>query len=99
MDEALARVCIDIGGRPNLVYEVALIDRKIGDFECDLVEDFFKAFVDHARLTLHVDLLRGRNSHHAIEAVFKAFARALSAGCAINPRDTGGIPSTKGTVV
>jgi len=95
MDESLARVCLDIAGRPNLVYEVPLTDRKINDFECDLVEDFFKAFTDNARITMHVDLLRGRNSHHSIEAVFKAFGRALSLACAINPRADDRIPSTK----
>ncbi|MBN1575534.1 MAG: imidazoleglycerol-phosphate dehydratase HisB [Chitinispirillaceae bacterium] len=98
MDESLARVCLDIAGRPNLVYSVNLADRTVNDFECDLVEDFFKAFTDHARMTLHVDLLRGRNSHHSIEAVFKAFGKALSEACAVNPRAAEALPSTKGVL-
>jgi imidazoleglycerol-phosphate dehydratase len=98
MDEALARVVVDFGGRPNLSYNVALVDRKINDFECDLVEDFLKAFTDNARATIHVDLLRGRNSHHAIEAVFKALGRALEEATSINSRAPREVPSTKGTL-
>ena len=98
MDESLARVCIDIAGRPNLVYSVELTDRKINDFDCDLAEDFFKAFTDNSKSTVHVDLLRGRNSHHSLEAVFKAFGRALSEACAINPHAANQIPSTKGVM-
>lgn len=98
MDESLARVCIDIAGRPNLVYNVPLTDRVINDFECDLAEDFFKAFIDNAKVTLHIDLLRGRNSHHSLEAVFKAFGRALSQACAINSRAAQSIPTTKGVL-
>lgn len=98
MDESLARVVIDIGGRPNLVYNVELTDRKINDFECDLVEDFFKAFTDTSRMTIHVDLLRGRNSHHSVEAIFKAFGRALSHACDINPKASDQIPSSKGVI-
>ena len=98
MDESLARVCVDIAGRPNLVYSVELPDRMVSDFECDLAEDFFKAVADHARITLHIDLLRGRNSHHSLEAVFKAFGRALSQACAINPRAPDSLPTTKGLI-
>ena len=98
MDESLARVCLDISGRPNLVYEVQLVDRKINNFECDLAEDFFKAFCDHSGATVHVDLIRGRNSHHSLEAIFKAFARALSMACEINERMAGVVPSTKGVI-
>ena len=98
MDESLARVCLDISGRPNLVYSVKLNDRKVNDFECDLVEDFFKAVVDNAKMTLHVDLLRGRNSHHSLEAVFKAFGRALASACSINPRAPFDLPTTKGVL-
>lgn len=98
MDESLARACVDICGRPCLIYSVDLIDRKINDFDCDLAEDFFKAFTDNARITAHIDLLRGRNSHHSLEAVFKAFAQALSKACAINPRASDAIPSTKGVI-
>jgi imidazoleglycerol-phosphate dehydratase len=98
MDESLARVCVDIAGRPNLFYSVKLIDRRIMNFDCDLVEDFFKAFVDHSRITLHIDLLRGRNSHHSLEAIFKASARALSEACTINKHASFEVPSTKGTL-
>jgi imidazoleglycerol-phosphate dehydratase len=98
MDESLARVSLDIAGRPNLVYHVALTDRKINDFDCDLVEDFLKAFTDNAKITMHVDLLRGRNSHHSIEAVFKAVGKALSLACMVNERAKDQIPSTKGVL-
>ncbi|NLD92665.1 MAG: imidazoleglycerol-phosphate dehydratase HisB [Fibrobacter sp.] len=98
MDESLARVSLDIAGRPNLVYNVILTDRKINDFDCDLVEDFLKAFVDNARVTMHVDLIRGRNSHHSIEAIFKAFGKALCQACEINTRAKDQIPSTKGVI-
>lgn len=98
MDESLARVCLDIAGRPNLIYSVSLVDRKINDFECDLVEDFFKAFTDNSRMTIHIDLIRGRNSHHSLEAIFKAFGKALSQACTINPRAAQTMPSTKGVI-
>lgn len=98
MDEALARVCLDLSGRPNIEYKVDLVDRVINDFECDLAEDFFKAVTDHAKMTLHIDLLRGRNSHHCLEAVFKAFGRALSQACAINPKAPDEVPTTKGVL-
>jgi imidazoleglycerol-phosphate dehydratase len=98
MDESLARVCLDIAGRPNLIYAVKLNDRRVNDFECDLAEDFFKAVVDHSRITMHVDLLRGRNSHHSLEAIFKAFGRALSMACSINPKAPSEIPTTKGVL-
>ncbi len=98
MDESLARVCIDIGGRPNLTYAATYVDRVINNFECDLVEDFFKALSDTARMTIHIDLLRGRNSHHSVEAIFKAFGRALSHACKINPAAPDQIPSSKGTI-
>jgi imidazoleglycerol-phosphate dehydratase len=98
MDESLARVCCDLSGRPSLVYEVRLADRTIGDFECDVVQDFFKSLTDNARISLHVDLLRGRNSHHSLEAVFKAFGLALSQACSPNLRRAGAIPSTKGVL-
>jgi imidazoleglycerol-phosphate dehydratase len=98
MDESLARVSLDIAGRPNLVYNVTLTDRRINDFDCDLVEDFLKAFVDNAKITMHVDLLRGRNSHHSIEAIFKAFGKALCQACEINVRAKDQIPSTKGVI-
>jgi imidazoleglycerol-phosphate dehydratase len=98
MDESLARVCCDLSGRSTLLYEVSLIDRVIGDFECDLVHDFLKALSDNGGMTLHVDLIRGRNSHHSIEAVFKALGRALSEACEHNPRASSAVPSTKGVL-
>lgn len=98
MDESLARVCLDLSGRSTLIYEVSLVDRVINNFECDLAHDFFKAVSDNAGMTLHIDLLRGRNSHHSVEAVFKAFGRALGEACAINDRAASDIPSTKGTL-
>jgi len=100
MDESLARVCLDIAGRPNLVYNVQLIDRRINNFDCDLAEDFFKAFCDHSGATLHIDLIRGRNSHHSLEAVFKAFGRALSEACGVDTRAgaAGAVPSSKGVI-
>ncbi len=98
MDESLARVCCDICGRPNLVYKVKLYSARINDFEVELAEDFLKAFSDHARMTLHVDLLRGRNAHHSLEAVFKAFGRSLAQALGLNPRAADRIPSSKGVL-
>ncbi len=98
MDESLARISLDISGRPHLVYSVKLVDRKVNDFECDLVEDFFQAFTNGARITMHADLLRGRNSHHSVEAIFKAFGRALSEACQINPLASDTVPSSKGII-
>ena len=95
MDEALARVCIDISGRPYLNYEVALDEPLVVQFNAQLAEEFFRAFAHSAEITLHIDLIRGRNAHHAVEAVFKAFGVALSMASEI--RNPGGdIPSTKG---
>jgi imidazoleglycerol-phosphate dehydratase len=96
MDESLARVCLDICGRPNLIYAVKLSSTRINDFECELAEDFFKAFADNALITLHIDLLRGRNAHHSLEAIFKAFGRALAQACSLNPKCENKIPSSKG---
>jgi imidazoleglycerol-phosphate dehydratase len=98
MDESLARISLDLSGRPTLVYAVSLIDRTVGGFDCDLVEDFFKAVCDNAGITLHADLIRGRNSHHSIEGIFKAFGRALCEACSINDRAPSAINSTKGSL-
>ena len=95
MDEALSTVSIDISGRPFFVYNVEGLKDKVGDFDTELVEEFFQAFVSHAKVTLHINLQYGKNSHHIIESIFKAFGRALSAASKINP-DVKGIPSTKG---
>ncbi len=97
LDEALARAVVDLSGRPFLVYRVPLRRQRVGEMNSELFEDFFKALSDHARLNLHLDLLRGRNSHHCVEACFKAFARALREAVARDPRELG-VPSTKGAL-
>lgn len=97
MDECLCRVDMDISGRPYLIYKVKFERRKIGGFDPALVKEFFKAFTDHSGITLHINLLYGSNSHHIIEAVFKAFARALRSAVAID-KSISGVLSTKGTL-
>lgn len=97
MDEALATVHLDISGRPHLVYRVEGLKDKVGSFDTELVQEFFQGFVNHAGVTLHINLEYGTNTHHMIEAIFKAFARALDAASLINPR-VKGIPSTKGVL-
>jgi imidazoleglycerol-phosphate dehydratase len=96
MDESLASVTLDISGRSFLVYKVDFPKRsKLKGFDPDLIEDFFHAFVSNAGITLHVGMLYGRNTHHIIEAIFKAFGRALRQAAEIDPR-VKGVPSTKG---
>jgi imidazoleglycerol-phosphate dehydratase len=95
MDEALSTVSIDISGRPFFVYNVEGLKDKVGEFDTEIVEEFFQAFVSHAMVTLHINLQYGKNTHHIIESIFKAFGRALSAASKINP-EVKGIPSTKG---
>lgn len=96
MDETLATVSIDISGRPYLVYNVKLPKKsKLKEFDPDLVEDFFRSIVNHSGITLHINLIYGRDTHHILEAVFKAFGRALDQATKIDPRIKG-IPSTKG---
>jgi imidazoleglycerol-phosphate dehydratase len=95
MDEALAGVVLDISGRPFLVFKAPALKGKTGDFDLELVEEFFQAFVNHGKITLHINVACGRNAHHIIEAVFKAFGRALDAATRIDKR-TAGVPSTKG---
>ncbi len=97
MDEALALVALDISGRPYLVYELKLKQKKIGKFPLSLIEDMFQALATKAGITIHVRLLAGKGPHHALEAVFKALAKALAAAVTINPR-VKGIPSTKGLI-
>jgi imidazoleglycerol-phosphate dehydratase len=97
MDETLVRVAVDLSGRPYLVYKVKTKRERVGELESDLIEEFWKAFVTHARLNLHVELLYGRNTHHIFEAVFKAAARALSLATRIDARIKG-VPSTKGVL-
>lgn len=98
MDETLVRVVLDVCGRSNLYYKEELRDRIVNNFEVDLVYDFLKGFCDYARISMHVDILKARNSHHAIEAIFKAFGRALREACEIDPRSKDSIPSTKGVL-
>jgi imidazoleglycerol-phosphate dehydratase len=97
LDEALCRAVVDLSGRPWLHVGVAFRAKKIGDLPTELFEDFFWALADHARLNLHLDLIRGRNSHHIAEATFKATARALAMAVAVDAR-VKGVPSTKGTL-
>ncbi|MDF0645094.1 MAG: imidazoleglycerol-phosphate dehydratase HisB [Nitrospira sp.] len=96
LDETLAQVTVDLSGRPFLVYNVNLPDRKIKSFDLGLFEDFFQAFVTHGGLNLHVNLLYGRNPHHIMEAIFKALAKALDQATTIEERLAGNVLSTKG---
>jgi imidazoleglycerol-phosphate dehydratase len=96
MDETLAVVALDLGGRPALVYKDLVKVRLVGDLQTELVEDFFGGFVNHAGANLHVKVLYGRSNHHKIEAVFKCFARALRYACSTDKRLRDQLPSTKG---
>jgi imidazoleglycerol-phosphate dehydratase len=96
MDEALARVAIDISGRPYLAFRAAFARDKVGAFDTELVEEWFRAFAVNAGVTLHVEVLYGTNDHHIAEACFKGLARALRAAVAIDPRAADEVPSTKG---
>jgi imidazoleglycerol-phosphate dehydratase len=96
LDEALSRVVVDFSGRPGLEMQVNFSRAMIGNFDVDLFYEFFQGFVNHAQVTLHIDNLRGRNSHHQIETVFKAFGRALRMAVEADPRMGGVMPSTKG---
>ncbi len=96
LDEALSRVVIDFSGRPGLEYRVTYPRARVGDFDVDLIHEFFQGFVNSAAVTLHVDGLRGVNAHHVAETVFKAFGRALRMAVAKDPRIEGVLPSTKG---
>ena len=98
LDEALSRVVIDFSGRPGLYYNIPFTRALIGRFDVDLFQEFFQGFVNHAAVTLHIDNLKGINSHHQAETVFKAFGRALRMALAEDPRMAGVIPSTKGVL-
>jgi imidazoleglycerol-phosphate dehydratase len=98
LDEALSRVVLDLSGRPGLVFEVPFTRAVIGEFDVDLIKEFFQGFVNHALVTLHIDNLRGDNAHHQAETVFKAFGRALRAAVEADARMAGVMPSTKGTL-
>jgi len=96
MDETLAVVALDLGGRPALVYKDLVRVRLVGDLQTELVEDFFGGFVNHAGANLHAKVLYGRSNHHKIEAIFKCFARAMKYACSTDSRLRGQLPSTKG---
>lgn len=98
LDEALSRVVIDFSGRPGLEYHADFARAVVGGFDIDLFREFFQGFVNHAFVTLHVDNIRGRNAHHQIETIFKAFGRALRMAVELDPRSAGVIPSTKGSL-
>ncbi len=97
MDETLARVVVDLSGRPYMVYRVETTQERVGDLDVDLVEEFWKAVVTNARVNVHIELVYGRNAHHIFEAIFKAAGRALSTATRIDPRIQG-VPSTKGVL-
>ncbi|GAB3458870.1 imidazoleglycerol-phosphate dehydratase HisB [Massilia terrae] len=98
LDEALSRVVIDFSGRPGLEMHIPFTRAMIGTFDVDLTGEFFRGFVNHAGVTLHIDNLRGVNAHHQCETVFKAFGRALRMATELDPRAAGTIPSTKGSL-
>jgi imidazoleglycerol-phosphate dehydratase len=98
LDEALSRVVIDFSGRPGLEYHVDFPRARVGEFDVDLVHEFFQGFCNHALVTLHVDCLRGKNAHHNAETIFKAFGRALRMALELDPRAPDVVPSTKGSL-
>lgn len=98
LDEALSRVVIDLSGRPGLEYHLEFPRARVGEFELDLLREFFQGFVNHAQVTLHVDCLRGRNAHHMAETAFKAFGRAVRMALERDERMQGVTPSTKGSL-
>ena len=98
LDEALSRVVLDISGRPGLVFNCEFVRASIGEFDVDLIHEFFQGFVNHALVTLHIDNLAGSNAHHQAETIFKAFGRALRMALELDPRMAGVMPSTKGAL-
>jgi imidazoleglycerol-phosphate dehydratase len=98
LDEALSRVVVDLSGRPGMKFKVDFVRARIGDFDVDLINEFFQGFVNHALITLHIENLSGANAHHQAETVFKAFGRALRMAMEVDPRAAGTIPSTKGSL-
>lgn len=98
LDEALSRVVVDFSGRPGLEYHASYPRAMIGEFDVDLLKEFFQGFVNHAKVTLHIDNLRGSNAHHIAETIFKAFGRALRMALEADPRMKNVIPSTKGSL-
>ncbi|WP_414832381.1 imidazoleglycerol-phosphate dehydratase HisB [Afifella sp. YEN Y35] len=98
MDETLTRAAVDVSGRPYLVWRVGFARHKVGDFDTELFKEFFQAFAQNARITLHIENLYGENAHHVAETCFKAVARVLRQALALDPRIADEIPSTKGTL-
>ena len=98
LDEALSRVVLDCSGRPGLEYQAKYPRARVGDFDVDLIFEFFQGFINHAQVTLHIDNIRGRNAHHIAETIFKAFGRALRMAIEPDPRMAGILPSTKGAL-
>ena len=98
LDEALSRVVVDLSGRPGLEYAVDYARGLVGEFDIDLVHEFFQGFANHALVTLHIDNFKGRNAHHQAETIFKAFGRALRMASEMDPRAAGAMPSTKGSL-
>lgn len=98
LDEALSRVALDLSGRPGLEYNVRYPRARVGDFDVDLIREFFQGFANHAAATIHIDNIRGRNAHHIAETVFKAFGRALRMAVQRDPRLGEAVPSTKGSL-
>jgi len=98
LDESLSRVVLDISGRPGLVFNCVFVRDTIGEFDVDLINEFFQGFINHALVTLHVDNLAGNNAHHQAETIFKAFGRALRMALELDPRMAGTMPSTKGSL-
>lgn len=98
LDEALSRAVLDISGRPGLVFNCEFVRGNVGEFDVDLIKEFFQGFVNHALVTLHIDNLSGNNAHHQAETIFKAFGRALRVALELDPRMAGVMPSTKGTL-
>jgi len=98
LDESLSRAVLDISGRPGLVFNCEFVRDSIGEFDVDLINEFFQGFVNHALVTLHIDNLAGNNAHHQAETIFKAFGRALRMALEPDPRMAGVMPSTKGTL-
>ena len=99
LDEALSRVVVDLSGRPGLFFDCVWKRSVVGQFDLDLIHEFFQGFVNHAMVTVHIDNLKGENAHHQCETIFKAFGRALRMAVSMDPRlDAQSIPSTKGTL-
>ena len=98
LDEALSRVGLDVSGRPGLEFDCVFTRAAVGEFDVDLIHEFFQGFVNHANVTLHIDNLKGHNAHHQAETIFKAFGRALRMAVEMDPRMEGIMPSTKGSL-